>query len=117
MGKFRMPTYTYRCTSCGVEFDKYQSFSDDPLVKCPECGKKTLRKLFVPIGIIFKGKGFYATDNRSPSGQSSTPKEKKENTSEKVDSAAPAPAPSESSKPKNSSAKSGDKSGENAEKG
>ena len=73
-----MPTYTYRCTNCGVEFDQYQSFSDVPLVKCPECGKKTLRKLLVPVGIIFKGKGFYATDNRSPSGQCNGPKEKKE---------------------------------------
>ena len=112
-----MPTYTYRCTNCGVEFDQYQSFSDVPLVKCPECGKKTLRKLFVPVGIIFKGKGFYATDNRSPSGQSNGPKEKKETSSEKTDSAAPAPAPTEGSKPKASSDKSGDKSGENAEKG
>ncbi len=103
-----MPTYTYRCTSCGVEFDQYQSFSDDPLVKCPECGKKTLRKQFVPIGIIFKGKGFYATDNRSPSGQGSTPKEKKETASEKTDTSAPAPAASESPKPKTSSDKSGE---------
>jgi putative FmdB family regulatory protein len=91
-----------------VEFDQYQSFSDDPLVKCPECGKKTLRKQFVPIGIIFKGKGFYATDNRSPSGQSSTPKEKKDTASEKTDSSAPAPAASESPKPKPSSDTSGE---------
>jgi putative FmdB family regulatory protein len=108
MKKPRMPIYTYRCTNCGVEFDQYQSFSDDPLVKCPECGKKTLRKQFVPIGIIFKGKGFYATDNRSPSGQNSAPKEKKEPASEKTDSAAPAPAAPESPKPKTSSDKSGE---------
>jgi putative FmdB family regulatory protein len=103
-----MPIYTYRCTSCGVEFDQHQSFSDAPLVKCPECGKKTLRKVLVPVGIIFKGKGFYATDNRSPSGQASAPKEKKETASEKADSSAPAPVAPENPKPKTSSDKSGE---------
>jgi len=111
-----MPTYTYRCTNCGVEFDQYQSFSDAPLIQCPECGKKTLRKLFVPVGIIFKGKGFYATDNRSPSGQANAPKEKKETSSEKSDSTAPVSASTEGSKTKTSSEKSEEKSGEKAEK-
>jgi putative FmdB family regulatory protein len=104
-----MPTYTYRCTNCGVEFDQHQSFSDVPLVTCPECGKKTLRKLFVPVGIIFKGKGFYATDNRSPSGQSSAPKEKKEPASEKTDSAGPSAAPADSAKSKTPPGKDGEK--------
>jgi putative FmdB family regulatory protein len=103
-----MPTYTYRCTNCGVEFDQYQSFSDVPLVQCPECGKKTLRKQFVPVGIIFKGKGFYATDNRSPSGQSNGLKEKKGTASEKTDSTAPATAPTEPPKKKESSGKDGE---------
>jgi putative FmdB family regulatory protein len=103
-----MPIYTYRCANCGVEFDQYQSFSDDPLVKCPECGKKTLRKLLVPIGIIFKGKGFYATDNRSPSGQVNGPKEKKETASEKPESKPSASAPAESPPKKEPSSKDGD---------
>ncbi len=64
-----MPTYTYKCENCGIRFDQYQKFSDEPLVECPECGEPTLRKVFQPVGIVFKGKGFYATDNRSPSGQ------------------------------------------------
>ncbi len=64
-----MPTYTYHCDNCGVRFDQYQKFSDDPLVVCPECGEPALRKVYQPVGIVFKGKGFYATDNRSPSGQ------------------------------------------------
>lgn len=63
-----MPTYTYRCESCGVQFEKQQKFTDAPLVKCPECNKKTLRKVYLPVGIVFKGSGFYATDHRSPSG-------------------------------------------------
>ncbi len=77
-----MPVYMYRCTNCGVEFDKQQSFSDQPLTRCPECGKKTLKKVYQPVGIVFKGSGFYATDHHSPSGQSQKKDEKeaKENT-------------------------------------
>jgi putative FmdB family regulatory protein len=63
-----MPIYTYRCESCGVQFEANQKFSDAPLTRCPECGKKTLRKVYTPVGIVFKGSGFYATDHRSPSG-------------------------------------------------
>jgi putative FmdB family regulatory protein len=66
-----MPIYTYRCESCGVQFERQQSFTDQPLTRCPECNKKTLRKVYLPVGIVFKGKGFYATDHRSPSGASS----------------------------------------------
>jgi putative FmdB family regulatory protein len=64
-----MPLYTYRCDHCGVQFDRQQQFSDKALTRCPECGKHKLRKLYQPVGIVFKGSGFYATDHRSPSGQ------------------------------------------------
>ena len=64
-----MPLYTYRCDNCGIQFDRRQHFSDKPLVRCPECGAPALRKLYQPVGIVFKGSGFYATDHRSPSGQ------------------------------------------------
>lgn len=63
-----MPVYTYRCESCGVQFEQTQKFTDAPLTRCPECGKKELRKVYTPVGIVFKGSGFYATDHRSPSG-------------------------------------------------
>lgn len=63
-----MPVYTYRCESCGIRFEQTQKFSDAPLTRCPECGKKSLRKVYQPVGIVFKGSGFYATDHRSPSG-------------------------------------------------
>ena len=63
-----MPIYTYRCENCGVQFERQQSFSEAPLTRCPECNKKTLRKVYQPVGIVFKGSGFYATDHRSPSG-------------------------------------------------
>lgn len=65
-----MPIYTYRCENCGVQFERQQKFVDLPLSWCPECNKKALRKVYMPVGIVFKGKGFYATDHRSPSGQS-----------------------------------------------
>jgi putative FmdB family regulatory protein len=66
-----MPIYTYRCESCGVQFERNQKFSDAPLTRCPECGKKSLRKVYTPVGIVFKGSGFYATDHKSPSGNRS----------------------------------------------
>ena len=78
-----MPIYTYRCTECGVEFDQHQNFSDPPLTKCPECGRKSLRKVISPAGIIFKGHGWYATDHRSPSGGLSIPKDKSDSGAEK----------------------------------
>ena len=90
-----MPVYTYRCENCGVQFERQQSFTDEPLKVCPECRRKTLKKVISPVRIVFKGSGFYATDHKSPSGdmpQASKPKkeekkaETKENkTSEKSD--------------------------------
>ncbi|MBL8099983.1 MAG: zinc ribbon domain-containing protein [Anaerolineales bacterium] len=69
-----MPIYTYRCENCGVQFEKHQSFTDNPLKTCPECKKKALKKVITPTKIIFKGSGFYATDNKSPSGNSASTK-------------------------------------------
>lgn len=66
-----MPTYTYKCNKCGYRFDQFQHFADDPLEICPNCQELALRKVYQPVGIVFKGKGFYATDNRSPSGMTS----------------------------------------------
>ena len=63
-----MPIYTYRCENCGIQFDRRQKFEDAPLTICPDCEEVTLRKIFQPVGILFKGSGFYSTDNRSPSG-------------------------------------------------
>jgi putative FmdB family regulatory protein len=72
-----MPVYTYRCDNCGVQFEKHQSFTDNPLKTCPECKKKALKKVITPTKVIFKGSGFYATDHKSSSG-SSTPAKKTE---------------------------------------
>ena len=78
-----MPVYTYRCENCGVQFDRHQKFEDAPLTRCPECNKKALKKVIAPVGIVFKGSGFYATDHRSPSG--STPRSNKETESKTSD--------------------------------
>jgi putative FmdB family regulatory protein len=77
-----MPVYTYRCSSCGVQFEKHQSFHDTPLKSCPECRKKSLQKVITPTKVIFKGSGFYATDNKSPSGDK-PPTESKSTSGEK----------------------------------
>jgi putative FmdB family regulatory protein len=58
-----MPTYEYACTECGDRTEVVQSISDPPLTTCTVCGG-TLRKVFSPVGIVFKGSGFYRTDSR-----------------------------------------------------
>jgi len=61
-----MPLYAYECKVCGVRFERRQRFSDEPIRTCPECGGP-VHRLVQPVGIIFKGPGFYVTDNRSSS--------------------------------------------------
>ena len=56
-----MPTYEYACTSCGERTEARLGFDDPPLEECPHCGGR-LRKLYSPVGIVFKGSGFYSTD-------------------------------------------------------
>jgi putative FmdB family regulatory protein len=86
-----MPTYEYECTSCGQHIEVFQRIVEDPLTTCGVCGG-TLRKVFHPVGIVFKGSGFYATDSRS----SAAKKEGDGGSS----SASPDGAKSDSSKPK-----------------
>jgi putative FmdB family regulatory protein len=69
-----VPTYEYACTDCGDKSEVVQRFSDDPLTVCTECGGR-LRKVFSPVGIVFKGSGFYRTDSRNGSGSSSAAKD------------------------------------------
>ena len=59
-----MPIYGYRCGQCGHELEVFQSMSDAPLKTCPECGG-SLRKLLYPVGVQFKGSGFYTTDYKN----------------------------------------------------
>jgi putative FmdB family regulatory protein len=63
---FSMPTYEYACTKCGHAFEIFQSMKDAPLKKCPECGKRALKRLVGGgAGLIFKGTGFYITDYKN----------------------------------------------------
>jgi putative FmdB family regulatory protein len=60
-----MPTYQYRCSHCGHQFEEYQSITDDPLKVCPKCGEAPHRVITGGGGFLFKGTGFYKTDYRS----------------------------------------------------
>ena len=94
-----MPLYEYQCKTCGLRFERRQSFSEAPITECPDCGGQVIR-LIQPAGIIFKGSGFYVTDHRSasPTATPGTRKEDKEHTaaaaSSKEPSEAKAPATS-----------------------
>jgi putative FmdB family regulatory protein len=61
-----VPTYQYTCTDCGEPVEAVQKFTDEPLTVCAACGGR-LRKVFSPVGIVFKGSGFYRTDSRNGS--------------------------------------------------
>ena len=81
-----MPLYEYQCEDCGVRFERRQHINDDPIEICPECGGN-VHRLIYPVGIIFKGSGFYVTDNRAksstatPGDAKKTPKAPKESKS------------------------------------
>jgi putative FmdB family regulatory protein len=70
-----MPTYEYACSKCGEHLEAVQSFTDDPLKKCPACGGR-LKKVFGAVGIVFKGSGFYKTDSRSSTKSTSSTSDK-----------------------------------------
>lgn len=70
-----MPTYVYQCSSCGERFEAWQKISDDPIDTCPTCGQPVHRVVF-PVGLVFKGGGFYKTDSRGTSSTSVETSEK-----------------------------------------
>ncbi len=87
-----MPTYGYRCTNCGHQFETFQRMSDEPLTACPKCQGK-LKNVLYPTGAVFKGSGFYTTDYKgsgkassgngsAPSSDASKPEPKSETKSE-----------------------------------
>jgi len=96
-----VPTYQYVCTECGGQLEAVQKFTDDPLTEHEVCGGR-LRKVFSPVGIVFKGSGFYRTDSRKGS-PASTP----------ASSSSPSAASSDSS---GSSASGGEKTSSGGEK-
>lgn len=100
-----MPTYRYRCFDCGHEFDQFQRFSEDALTVCPSCSG-TIRRVIQPVGVVFKGSGWYVTDSRkndsAPAKTDGTkpdaekPAAKSEPAAAKTESADPKPAKTES---------------------
>ena len=72
-----MPTYEYACEACGHTFEKFQSITANPIRKCPQCKKNSVKRLIgTGAGIIFKGNGFYETDYRSESYKKAAEKDK-----------------------------------------
>jgi putative FmdB family regulatory protein len=94
-----MPTYEYACKSCGEHLEVVQSFKDDPLRVCPNCDGE-LRKVFSPIGITFKGSGFYKNDSRSSSSSSSKSSESSSSSSSSESSSSKSESKSETSSTK-----------------
>ena len=83
-----MPTYGYQCTECKYEFSVFQSMKDDPIALCTQCSGKVKRLLY-PVGIVFKGTGWYINDSRAPEKTEKTEssdKSEKSEKSEKTDS-------------------------------
>jgi putative FmdB family regulatory protein len=111
-----VPTYEYACTECGERLEVVQKFSDGPLTTCEACGGK-LRKVFSPVGIVFKGSGFYRTDSRnggvpagSKSGDSGDSSSKPDSGGSGSGDKADSTAKSDSAKPSSSSPDSGSSS-------
>jgi putative FmdB family regulatory protein len=98
-----VPTYQYTCTECGEPVEAVQKFTDAPLTVCAACGGR-LRKVFSPVGIVFKGSGFYRTDSRN--GATATAPATKEKASDSTSSSS---SPGESSSGNGNGNGSGDK--------
>lgn len=94
-----MPIYEYECLTCGIIFEKRQSFSDVPKADCPNGHSETRRLLAAPA-IVFKGSGFYINDSKGSKSSinGSSPKSEKSEKSEKTESSSETKA--ESSKTK-----------------
>ncbi|MEV7631956.1 FmdB family zinc ribbon protein [Microbacterium sp. NPDC089318] len=90
-----MPTYAYACTACDHRFDAVQSFSEDSLTLCPECGG-ALRKQYGSVGVTFNGSGFYRTDSRGDAGTAAAASTSSKTESSTSTTPAPAKAPASS---------------------
>lgn len=111
-----VPTYQYSCTACGSPLEAQQSFSDDPLTVCPECGGR-LRKVFSAVGVVFKGSGFYRTDSRAGQNGSDAAKTKSKSSSDSGTSSSGKDSGSSSGDSKGSNGSSSSSSKETAKAG
>jgi putative FmdB family regulatory protein len=99
-----MPTYTYQCAECGVAFDQFQKFSEDPLTECRSCDG-TVKRVIHPVGIVFKGAGWYITDSRGGTSDATVPAAPSTDAEPAATAVAAAPATTTTeSKPASSSA-------------
>lgn len=114
-----MPVYEYECADCKNRFEVRQRFVEEPVSVCPTCGGK-VRRVYHPVGIVFKGSGFYVTDNRSsgePTGAAATPETKPSETkpteskASETKSSESKPAPSTSTSAESKSSSSGGSTG------
>ena len=96
-----MPIYEYECKNCGTRFDKMQPITSDPVKICPNCGQEQVRRVIQPVGVIFKGSGWYINDNRKSTSESVPASAKSET---------PADSKAESKPDANAEAKSDSKS-------
>ena len=99
-----MPTYQYTCTECGEPLETVQKFSDEPLTVCPACSGR-LRKVFSPVGIVFKGSGFYRTDSRNGSRAADPAAKDKDKSSSESSSSSTSDSSSSNGSPDKAAAK------------
>ena len=102
-----LPTYQYECQNCGNRFEEKQKFSDPPLTDCPICqAEDTVQRVIGPVGVIFKGSGFYINDSKKGKGSSSssstnaTSNSDSSDKSDSTESKAPAAEAKETKEPK-----------------
>lgn len=98
-----MPTYQYACPDCGFEFEKQQKFTDEPIKRCPKCGKRSVYRVVNKVAVTFKGSGWYITDSKSDKAKHSV--ETKHSEAESGETKADGKADSESKKSTKSKAK------------
>ena len=73
-----MPIYEYECKNCGTRFDRMQPITSDPVKVCPNCGEEQVRRVIQPVGVIFKGSGWYINDSRKSNNEGAPPAHKGE---------------------------------------
>ncbi len=93
-----MPTYEYQCENCGYKFDAKQSFKDEPLTVCPNCGGH-IHRVIHAAGVVFKGSGWYITDSKGASSVSTTAEKKSESAAATTESSTSTAPASESTTP------------------
>ncbi|MEK6207593.1 MAG: FmdB family zinc ribbon protein [Chloroflexota bacterium] len=110
-----MPIYDYHCDHCGHSFSQVQSYKDQPVEKCPNCGKKP-RRLISPSAVVFKGSGWYKTDSRAPEKSETKSESKSETKSEtKAETKSETKAETKSETKSDTKAKPADKSAPKSE--